>query len=152
VSKISRDGPRAPEWEPDTFGWSRRRVGDADVISLAGELDMAVADELHLLLMTAAASGTAATIVLDLSDLSFIDARCTSVIAAAWATARRHGVRLEVVGLHGTPELVFDVLGLTPILARRREPSDGGRGSGGRDGWAGRIARRRSAGGTRAAG
>ena len=130
MSNISGDGVRALGSWPDPFGWSRRRVDGADVIWLAGELDFDTAAELRLRLIRVAESSTAATIVLDLSDVCFMDGKCAGVIVAAWEAARCHGRQLEVDGLHGTPEFVFDVLGLEPILARRTETSEGGRDSG----------------------
>jgi hypothetical protein len=55
------------------------------------------------------------------------------VIVAAWEAARCDPRQLldswRWTGLHGTPEFVFDVLGLEPIVARRTETSEGGRDS-----------------------
>lgn len=98
-----------------------------------------MADELRTWLMRTAESSAAAVIVLDLSDVCFIDANCAGVIMGAWESAGRHGGRLEVAGLHGIPELVFNLLGLAPILVRRTDISDGGRDPGDR------LARRRHA-------
>ena len=80
MSKISRDGVRALESGPCLFGWSQRRVDDAEVICLAGELDLAAAAELRSRLMRIAQSSTAAMTVLELSDVRFIDAKCVGVI------------------------------------------------------------------------
>jgi anti-anti-sigma factor len=117
VSKISRDGVRAPGSGPGLLGWSQRRVDGAEVICLAGELDLAASAELRSRLMSIAESDTAAVTVLDLSDVRFIDAKCVGVIVAAWETVQRRGGQFEVAGLHGLPAFVLEVLGLEPILA-----------------------------------
>jgi len=88
---------------------SRARV---DVIHLTGELDLVTAAMLRTKLMTAAETCTAAVLVLDLSQVGFLDAQSAGIITAAGEVARRRGTRLRVVGLHGTPKLVFDLLGL----------------------------------------
>ncbi|HZN75630.1 MAG TPA: STAS domain-containing protein [Micromonosporaceae bacterium] len=150
--KISADSVRAPRWGPGRLGWSQRRVDGADVIYLAGELDLATAAELRQRLMGVAETSAAATIVLDLSDVRFIDAHSIGVIMAAWKAATCRGRQLQVDGLHGITALIFGRLGLEPILARRPEARDGGRGSGGRGRRAGGVARRRFVGGTHAAG
>jgi anti-sigma B factor antagonist len=137
---------------PGRFGWSQRRVDGADVICLAGELDLATAAELRQRLMDVVESSTAATIVLDLSDVRFIDAHSVNVIVAAWKAATNRGRQLQVDGLHGIPALMFGLFGLEPILARRVAVGDGGRDAGGRGRRAGGLARRRLVGGTHAAG
>ena len=133
------------------FGWSERRVDGADVIVLAGELDLATAAELRQRLMRVAESSTAATIVLDLSGVRFIDAHSVDIIVAAWRAARGRGRALRVEGLHGVPALVFNVLGLEPML-ERPAASDGGRSAGERVGRDAGVARRRFVGGAHAAG
>jgi anti-anti-sigma factor len=86
------------------------------VIKLAGALDLSNAGELRQRLMRIAESETAATIVLDLSGVRFIDAHSTGLIVTAWAAARCRGRRLRVDGLHGVSALVFDLFGLEPLL------------------------------------
>ena len=87
----------------------------ADVITLAGELDLMTAPELRSRL-TLAETTAAALIVLDMSQVSFLDAQCAGIIVAAGETARRRGARLRVDGLHGTPKVVFDLLGLGSLM------------------------------------
>ncbi|GAA0479054.1 hypothetical protein Ade02nite_40210 [Paractinoplanes deccanensis] len=110
--------------EPDC-GWSRRREGDSDVISLTGELDRDAAPELRQKLMSAAVSSTAATFVLDMSELTFIDAGGVGVVLTVHATAASRGRQFRVEGLHGTPKKVFEILGLLPKLAGREEARHG---------------------------
>lgn len=102
-----------------SFARPRRRIDDAEVIVLSGELDLATAPELRERLTSAVESSTTSAIALDLSDVTFIDARCVGVIMHVSDTAARRGRRLRVVGLHGTPKLVFDVLGLGSMASGR---------------------------------
>jgi anti-sigma B factor antagonist len=88
----------------------------ADVISLAGELDLVTAPALRSRLAHVAEGNTAAVIVLDLSRVSFVDAQCAGIIAGAWARARSRGAVLRVDGLHGTPRVVFELLGLASLV------------------------------------
>jgi anti-anti-sigma factor len=122
VSKTFDDSVRTP----DLFCWSRRRTGDAEVILLVGELDLAAAPELHRRLISAVESSAAARITLDLSGVTFLDAGCTGVIVAAAETAAARGQQLRVDGLHGTTRRVFEVLGLETMIARRVGTGDGG--------------------------
>jgi anti-anti-sigma factor len=86
---------------------------------LAGELDIASV-ELPPLLLWLAESGPAAVIVLDMSELTFIDAYSVGVIVSAQKAAKARGRVLRVDGLHGVPARVFRLVGLLePVLARR---------------------------------
>ena len=152
MSENSGNGVGAPPRGSGRFGWSRRRVDGAEVIFLAGELDLATAAELRRRLLPVVESSAAATIVLDLSGVRFVDAHTVDVIVAAWKSARGHGRQLQVAGLHGGPALVFNVLGLEPILTRPTAASDGGRITGERASRAGGVARRRLSGGAHATG
>jgi anti-anti-sigma factor len=127
VSEILRSEACAPGWVPGWLGWSQRRVAGGIVVHLAGELDLSNSAELRQRLMKVVESGRAAVVVLDLSNVSFIDAGSAGVIVEAWTAARCCGRRLVVDGLRGTPALVFGLLGLEPLLARRmREDKAGG--------------------------
>jgi anti-anti-sigma regulatory factor len=57
-------------------------------------------------------SGSVTAIVLDFSDVGFLDARCTAVIVAAWTAAKDRGRELRVRGPRGIPARVFALLGL----------------------------------------
>lgn len=139
---------RVPRWGPGRFGWSHRRVDGGIVVYLAGELDLSTAEELGRRLMSVAESGAAATVVLDLSDVRFIDAQSIGLIVSAWAAAKFGGRELCVDGLHGIPARVFGLLGLDPILARRTLEADPEGNVDGRYAGAGGVAaRQRSVGG-----
>ena len=103
---------------PASFRWSRGCRDGAVVVSLAGEVDLAAA-ELEPLLLQVAESGPAATIVLDMSELEFIDAYGLGIIINAWKAAKARGRVLRVDGLHGLPARVFRLAELEPVLVRR---------------------------------
>ena len=63
-------------------------------VTLLGEVDVAVADELVRRLRDLTDAGAA--VRLDLSELGFIDMAGLSAILAAMAEARRRGSRLEI--------------------------------------------------------
>lgn len=119
-----------PQCGPASFRYSQRCGDGAVVISLAGELDIAVA-ELEPLLRRVAESGPAPTIVLDMSELGFIDAYSVAVIVSAWKAAKARGRVLRVDGLQGQPARVFQLVGLEPLLAGRpcRDSSKGNVGA-----------------------
>ena len=111
-----------PHCGPTSFRWSQRCADGVVVVSLTGELDLAEV-ELEPLLLRIAESGPAATIVLDVSELAFIDAYGVGVIVSAWKAAKARGRVLRVDGVHGLPARVFGLVGLEPMLAgapRRR--------------------------------
>ena len=137
--ELSGGEARAPRWGLGLFDWSQQCVDGAVVIHLAGELDLSTAVELRRRLMRVAESGAAATIVLDMSDVRFIDAHSVGLIVTAWAAAKCRGRQLRVDGLHGMPARVFGLLGLEPLLARRTWGRRGRRGCA----WSIRTGRRR---------
>jgi anti-sigma B factor antagonist len=153
VSEISADEARGTRCVPGRLGWAQRHVDGVVVVHVAGELDLSTSEELHHRLMTVVESGPAALVVLDLSDVRFIDAHSVGLIVAAWAAAKCRGGRLAVDGLRGIPARVFGLLGVEPLLARRICEETAGRDADGRyDRANGVAARQRSVGGANEAG
>ncbi|MEU5727286.1 STAS domain-containing protein [Micromonospora sp. NPDC047738] len=142
VSRISGSKTRAPQWGPGRLGWSQRRVDGALVIHLAGELDLSTAAELHRRLMSVVESSAAATVVLDMSHVAFIDAHSTGLIVTAWAAATCRGRQFQVNGLQGIPARVFGLLGFAPLAARRMWDDNAGGVAGGPSEGAGGVAAR----------
>ena len=106
-----RDGIRGPDgvgW----LGWTQHSVDGAVVVRLAGDLDLSTASQFGWQLREL----TGAAIVLDLSEVTFIDAHCVGLILRARDVAQTHGHELRVIGLHGIPARVFDMLGLAATL------------------------------------
>ena len=127
MSQMSDYEVGVPRCGPASLRWSQRCRGDAVVVSLIGELDVASV-ELEPLLLRMAESGPAATIVLDMSELVYIDAYGIGVIVSAWKAAQAHGRVLKVEGLHGLPARVFRLVELESLLARRPDGDVSGGG------------------------
>jgi anti-anti-sigma factor len=102
------------------------------VVCLAGELDLGSDVELRALFDKIAGHGAAVTVV-DLSEVTFIDAHGIGLIVAAHRSAVERGRVLGVVGLRGPVEYVFSLfplgdLVLTAAEAREYEGDLGGQG------------------------
>jgi anti-anti-sigma factor len=106
----------APGWDPSRFGWSQRSVDGAVVVQLAGELDISTAVELRRRLLQVARMDGTSSIVLDLSDVRFIDAHTVGLIFHARKTAAAHGRTLQVDGLRALPARMFSLLSWEPIM------------------------------------
>ena len=95
---------------------SRAGIQDVIIVHLAGEFDLSRWAELEALLMNTVESNRASPIVLDLSNVSFIDAHSIGLIVAASTAVSSDGRGLRVRGLHGLPERLFRLLGLEELL------------------------------------
>ena len=91
------------------------RSGGEHVIALAGELDLEGAERVNRELLRAEASD-ARRIVLDLSNLSFIDSTGIRLILAADARSRADGDRLAVVRGPRAVQRVFELTGIAERL------------------------------------
>ena len=116
---------RVPQGELASLRWSQGTLDGAVVVRLAGELDLSTAAELRQLLLNVAESGSAATVVLDMSDVRFIDAHSIGLIVGASKAAKVRGRELQVDGLDGLAARVFRLVGLEPMLVRRTSGGDG---------------------------
>jgi len=85
------------------------------VVRLTGELDLASDLELRALLRSTTEQGAPVTVV-DLSEVTFIDAHAIGLIAAAYTSATKSGRVLGVVGLHGVVADVFHLTGLDALV------------------------------------
>jgi anti-anti-sigma factor len=90
------------------------RQGDVHTIALAGEVDIATAAHVEQELMRAEATDAAA-IVLDLSELSFIDSSGIRMLVMADARSRADSCRLT---LRRPPDNVLRVLRLSGVEER----------------------------------
>ncbi|GAB1641301.1 anti-sigma factor antagonist [Krasilnikovia sp. MM14-A1259] len=125
---------------PHRFGWTKRHVDGRIVVDVTGELDLSTVPEWRECLRRVAESGAAATIVLDLSGVRFIDAQSTGLIIRAWVAARSRGRDLRVDGLHGMPARVFGLLGVEETVACSALDADSGGNADDRNGRAGGVA------------
>ena len=110
----------------DTDGWFEYSAGGAVVLCPVGELDLSTASALERRLTDIVESTDAPTILVDLSRVQFIDARCVGVILQTRANACRRHRALYVEGLGGVPARVFDALGLRTALTPPTPGNDRG--------------------------
>jgi anti-sigma B factor antagonist len=93
----------------------REQEGNVTIVSFRGEFDyaeMGMAQEE----ICAAEAQESPVLVLDLSDLEFMDSSAVRVILQADSRARADGRRLALVTGTGPPHRVLSILGLTDRL------------------------------------
>jgi anti-sigma B factor antagonist len=88
---------------------------DAEVVRLAGELDLAVVDQLERDLRAALAQASS-TLHVDLADVTYIDSSSVGVLMRTLATATNEGKVLRVVNASGVPRRVLEVAGVAAAL------------------------------------
>lgn len=83
----------------------------AHIVTLAGEIDISVMDELCPLLIAHE------DVVVDLSHVSFIDSSGIAALLRAHRSQRATGHRLLVKGVHGSVSRVFEITGADSVLS-----------------------------------
>ena len=91
------------------------RTGDEHVIALVGELDLAGVDQVAEELLRAEKTD-AGEIVVDLSELTFIDSSGIRLILEADARSRADGNRLRLIRGPALVQRVFEISGVTARL------------------------------------
>jgi anti-sigma B factor antagonist len=89
--------------------------GDARVVAVSGELDLAAASSLEEELGRALTSGSS-PIVVDLEQLDFIDSTGLSVLVRAHQQAQDRGVQLGLVNAGAQVERLLSLTGLAERL------------------------------------
>ena len=84
-------------------------------VTLSGELDMAVADQVADVLTHAVESGVPLVRLL-LADLKFADSSAIKAILIGAQSADEHGVRFELVNPRGLVQRLLEVTGLIDAL------------------------------------
>lgn len=97
------------------------RRGEAAVVSVVGAIDLATSEELRAVLR--APEAQAATVVLDLRAVTFIDSSGLSLLVAEHQRAKAEQHRV-VVAVEGAPmvERLLDLTGLRKTLAIVPDP------------------------------
>ena len=98
------------------------RAGDEAIVSLEGELDLATIQTLRAALV-AAASSSAANVIVDLARLSFMGAIGLGVLIAAHRRCAATGVRVTLRRPTGIVEKVLDIAGAMHHLSVERSQS-----------------------------
>lgn len=86
------------------------------VLKLAGEIDLCCMPELRAALEAEAATHSTMLIV-DLSEVTFIDSSGLSVLIGCWRKMREQGKKLAVVGAQGEVLEVFRLTRLDDLIA-----------------------------------
>jgi anti-sigma B factor antagonist len=91
-------------------------VGPTVRVTVAGEVDFAVGDELFEILVAVLAAGTVRDVEVDLSQVRLLDASGVGALLAARNRARAVGVGLRVRGAAGMPLRVLEITGVLGVL------------------------------------
>jgi anti-sigma B factor antagonist len=106
---------------PGSLSVSSQTEDDTVHITLQGELDLASAPQMqeHL---RAAGEGAPSRVIVDLSQLAFIDSTGLRVLLQADAHAREQGYELVLRPGDATVQRVFEVTGATEMLRFESAP------------------------------
>jgi anti-sigma B factor antagonist len=91
------------------------RDADAHLIRLAGEMDVGNVDEAREAVM-AAIEGEDVDVIVDISELEFIDSIGISMLLEAQAASRRDSDRLAFRGTHAEVARIFKLTGVDEQL------------------------------------
>jgi len=100
---------------PDSFFVRSERCGRVHRLTPVGELDIATSPVLAEAFEAVFSDGDAEMIVVDLTQLGFIDSSGLHVLLDMHA-ACEHADRLRVINGSGAVERLFDIAGVRPIL------------------------------------
>lgn len=103
-----------------TFALHTDHHGDAAVVRIVGELDLATAPQLRQLLVDLEEQGTR-HVTLDLADMAFIDSTGLKVFVAGRQRFRDCGGQLALRSPSASATRVFEITGLTTIFANSIE-------------------------------
>lgn len=98
---------------PTTLSTRAERRDGIEILSVSGEIDLSTAERLGRAIEAAAAPGT--PLVVDLSDVGFLDSAGARVLAVADTAATELGTALLLVPSEFIAH-VFDVAGLGPAF------------------------------------
>ncbi len=89
---------------------------DQRVVTVTGELDLAIAGQLRRTLLDAVTDASTRTVTVDLAGVSFIDSSIVGALIAAHTTAARAGKSLTVERASGLVARVLDLVGASRPL------------------------------------
>jgi anti-sigma B factor antagonist len=102
------------------------RLAGRERVTLAGEIDLATAGRLRETLMAAISRSHASeTMVVDLAEVTFLDARGIGVLVESHLAARRSGVNLTLHNPRGIVRRVLEAAGAVPGLWPATVPAPG---------------------------
>lgn len=89
-------------------------------VRLSGEFDLAACDDLRVALLGAVNAGGSTHIVVDLTDVDFLDSETVNVLLQGYLQAQTHGIDYKLTGAHGVVRRVLDIMGLFDITDAAR--------------------------------
>jgi anti-sigma B factor antagonist len=95
---------------------TERRIDGVPVVGVEGEIDVATAPQLGDRLRVLESDGTA-TVVVDLSRVSFLDSTALGVLVASFKRLREGGGELRIVAQEPRILRVFEITDLDRVLA-----------------------------------
>jgi anti-sigma B factor antagonist len=102
------------------------RVGGAvPIVAVSGEIDVATAPQLRECLHGVIARG-AATVMLDLLDVTFLDSTALGVLVGALKRCRELGGDLHIVVADPRIVKIFEITGLTDVFTMADSLQDAG--------------------------
>jgi anti-anti-sigma factor len=116
--RTARSGVEGVDWKalPDSAVTLRVNAeGSITTIAVAGELDVAATDGVLDRLEAELARGPSGVVV-DLSELAFIDSTGLRALLQARDLCARHGARMSIVEARGHVARVFELTGLRSVL------------------------------------
>jgi anti-anti-sigma factor len=117
ASSDERDGLRAAQvMTLGVLTISSERDGDLHTLELEGELDVATAPDVEQELKRVEATNAEA-IILDLSDLTFIDSTGIRLVLAADRRSRADSNRLTLLRGTAAVRRAFEISGVAPLLS-----------------------------------
>lgn len=102
------------------FAFEVTEAGDVHVVSLHGQLDLASAGPVRDALVKFAGS----TVVVDLSDLRFLDSSGIAALLSARSQIMQGGHGFQLRGAHGIVRRVLEVTGLAFLLAEQTDQTE----------------------------
>lgn len=87
-------------------------VRNGDTLSIAGEIDVAVADEFESAMRTLIESNPGIEVCVDLRDVDFIDSSGLGVLVGATKQAAAAGSTIRLDHVQASPAKVFEITGL----------------------------------------
>ena len=89
---------------------------DVVELLLAGDLDLTAVDRIDAVSSAALAGGDVRLLVLDFSDVHFIDGSGLHALERVYVQARAEGAAMMLVGANRTIQKVFEICG-SPLLS-----------------------------------
>jgi anti-anti-sigma factor len=97
-------------------------LGDSSTIGLAGEFDLAAAPELRRELLGRLTTGK--PVVVDMSEVTYIDSSALAVFVRACKFAAEKGTTFRLVNVSGHSAKVLEITGLDEMLVDPARPAD----------------------------